>query len=63
MQTKCVKIQRDNMASSGSVSNLFRVIDELESVTDSIFNLIKITEQRIKQKLTFTQEEELEVRS
>lgn len=59
----CVKIQRDNMASSGSVSNLFRVIDELESVTDSIFNLIKITEQRIKQKLTFTQEEELEVRS
>ena len=48
------------MVASGSVSTFLRVIDELESVTDSIFNLIKLTQQRLEQKLTYTQEEEQE---
>ena len=59
----CVKAQKENMVASGSVSTFLRVIDELESVTDSIFNLIKLTQQRLEQKLTYTQEEEQEIRS
>ena len=59
----CVKAQKENMVASSSVSTFLRVIDELESVTDSIFNLIKLTQQRLEQKLTYTQEEEQEIRS
>ena len=61
----CVKIQKEspNASNASQVSTFLRVIDELESVTDSIFNLIKLTEQKIKQHLTYTPDEELEMKS
>ncbi len=45
------------------LSNTLRIIDELESVTDSIFNLIKLTEQRVNEKQSYTTQEENEVKS
>ena len=61
----CVKLQQDSPTPTNAetISCFLRVIDELESVTDSIFNLIKLTEQRIKQDLVYSETEELEIRS
>lgn len=61
----CVKLQQNNAAptNADTISMFLRVIDELESVTDSIFNLIKLTEQRIKSELSYNEMEEKEVRS
>lgn len=61
----CVKLQQDSPTPTNAetISCFLRVIDELESVTDSIFNLIKLTEQRIGQDLVYSETEELEIRS
>ena len=40
---------------------IIRVIDELESITDSIFNLSKLTEDRFGKGIAFTKEERDEI--
>ena len=51
----CVQLQQDSSSpvNPHSVNALIRSIDELESVTDSIYNLTKISEDRFNKELTF----------
>lgn len=55
----CVKMLQDSQSptNADTLTSLIRVIDELESITDSIYNLTKITEQRISEGYVFNDEE------
>jgi Na/Pi-cotransporter len=59
----CVKMLQDAQTptNADTLAALIRVIDELESITDSIYNLTKITEQRITEKYLYTDEERNEL--
>jgi len=61
----CVKMQQDSPTPTNAkeISVILREIDEIESVTDSIYNLIKLTEQRIDEGLTYDENAVLEVTS
>ncbi len=61
----CVKLQQDSQTPTNAetITMFLRVIDELESITDSIFNLIKLAEQRVKQNLAYDEQMELELKS
>ncbi len=55
----CVNMLQDSQTptNADTLTSLIRVIDELESITDSIYNLTKITEQRITDGYQFNEEE------
>lgn len=59
----CVKLLQDGQIATNAevLTSLIRVIDELESVTDSIYNLTKITEQRIQDGYDYHAEEKNEL--
>ena len=55
----CVQLQQDSSSpvNPHSVNALIRSIDEIESVTDSIYNLTKISEDRFNKELVFEEED------
>ena len=59
----CVKMQQDAQTPTNAslLNSMIRSIDEIESITDSIFNLAKITEDRSNKDITFTEEEMADV--
>ena len=59
----CVKMQQDSQTPTNAsiLNSMIRSIDEIESITDSIFNLAKITEDRSNKDITFTEEEKADV--
>lgn len=65
LTTFCVRLQQESPTPTNveTITSLLREIDELESVTDSIFNLIKLTEQRIDASQTYNETEMQELRS
>lgn len=60
----CVKLLQDAQTptNANTLTSMIRIIDELESITDSIYNLTKITEQRIMEGHHFDEEEKEELR-
>lgn len=54
-----VKMLQDSQSptNASAMSSLIRIIDETESITDSIYNMAKLTESRIKEGLGYTDEE------
>lgn len=60
-----VKLQQDSIASADAqtLNSLIRSIDELESITDSIYNLSKIREDRAKRGIIFSTEDKEDVTS
>ena len=61
----CVKLQQDAKTPTHvqKLNSMIRTIDEVESVTDSIYNLSKISEMRISRDLSFTDEDVNDIRS
>ena len=47
--------------SASDLHRIIRVIDELESITDSIFNLTKLTQDRLEKGIVFSDEERNEI--
>ena len=52
-----------NPTNADELHKIIRVIDELESITDSIYNLSKLTEDRFGKGIVFTKEERDEISS
>lgn len=61
----CVHLLQDSQTptNAASLTCLVRVIDELESITDSVFNLVKLTEQRKSEGFHYNEKEAEELSS
>ena len=59
----CVKLQQDSSTPMNAtmVNSLIRSIDEIESVTDSIYNMTKISEDRVNKDIVFEEEDKTDV--
>lgn len=55
----CVKMLQDSQSPTNAVAlnKLIRIIDETESITDSIYNLAKLSESRMKDNMKFSDTE------
>ena len=60
-----VRMQQDSKTPTHvqEINSMIRTIDEIESVTDSIYNLSKISEMRIEKDLAFSEDETSAIRS
>ena len=59
----CVHMLQDSQTptNAGILNKLIRIIDEIESITDSIYNLAKLCETRDKDNLRYTDSEKAEL--
>lgn len=59
----CVKLQQDSQSPTNAamLNSLIRSIDEIESITDSIYNMTKISEDRIRKEIVFDADEKADV--
>lgn len=55
----CVKMLQDSQSptNAATLNKLIRIIDETESITDSIYNLAKLSESRVIENRTFSEED------
>ena len=55
----CVELQQDSSSpvNPHSVNAMIRSIDEIESITDSIYNMTKISEDRVNKEIVFEEED------
>lgn len=60
----CVKMLQDSQSPTNAsrLQKLIRIVDETESITDSIFNMAKLNETKRKDNLHFTEEAKAELK-
>ena len=59
----CVRLQQDSQSptNAATLNSLIRSIDEIESITDSIYNMTKISEDRVRKQIVFEADEKEDV--